>query len=264
MRISFTLAMLAAALAAQQPAPETVGSARGTNIGEYNVVNSFETGYRFSTVGGNFGAYRSDVNYGNGIRLLGSRLSVNSRDGHGRYFDGIVLTTLGLGNDPYQSALLRVEKNGLYRYDLGWRLNEYYNPALSLASGEHLMDTRRRIQDHDLLLLPQSRLKFRLGYSRNSQTGPALSTVQLFDARGDVFPFFADVRRVRNEYRAGADLDLAGMRLTLMRRWDYYKEDTPYRLDGAGLTNFYRAEPIHGASPAWLANLRGEPGGACR
>lgn len=271
MRITYALFMLPAALAAQQvaaPTPEAVGPARGQNVGEYNVVNSFEFGYRFATVGGDFGKYRSDVNYGNGVRLLGSRLTVHSRDGHGRYFDEIVLATLGLGNDPYQSALLRVEKNRLYRYDLGWRLNEYYNPALTVAFGQHLMNTRRRLQDHDLLLLPQSRLKFRLGYSRNSQTGPALTTLQLFDSRGDEFPLFADVKRSRNEYRLGADFDFAGMRFSVLHRWDYYKEDTPYRLEGTGignnsldntrLTDFYRAQPIHGSSPAWLGNLRGE------
>ena len=254
--------MLPGVLAAQQvlaPTPEPVGSVRGQNVGEYNVVNSFEVGYRFSDIDGDLGMYRSQVNYRNGIRLLASRLGVHSRDGHGRYFDEIVLNTLGLGNDPYQSALLRVEKNRLYRYDLLWRLNEYYNPALTIAYGEHFMDTRRRLQDHDLLLLPQSRLKFRLGYSRNSQTGPALTTVQLFDARGDEFPLFADIQRVRNEYRLGGDFDFAGMRFTVLRRWDYYKEDTPYSLAGPGLgnnpldptrlTSFYRAEPIHGSSP---------------
>ncbi len=55
---------------------------------------------------------------------------MNSRDGHGRWFDQIVLTTMGLGNDPYQSVTLRVEKNKLYRYDMLWRLDDYYNPGL--------------------------------------------------------------------------------------------------------------------------------------
>ena len=46
-----------------------------------------------------------------------------------------------------------------------------------------------------------------------------------------------------------------------MHRWDYFKEDTPYRLDGvtAGasttLTGFQRAEPYHGSSPGWFGNL---------
>ena len=64
------------------------------------------------------------------MRLLSSYLTVNSKDGHGKFYDEIVLTTQGLGNDPYESAILRVQKNGLYRYDMQWRENQYYNPGL--------------------------------------------------------------------------------------------------------------------------------------
>src|SRR5438105_1445262 len=115
MRIFYILSM-AAALYGQQvvaPTPEPIGSPRGKDSGGYNITNSFETGYRFSLIDGDLGKYRSDVNYRNGIRLLGSSLSVDSKDGHGHLFDHILLNTLGLGNDPYQSASLRVEKNSL-------------------------------------------------------------------------------------------------------------------------------------------------------
>src|SRR5271168_5150556 len=103
------------ALSAQQvvaPTPGQVGPPRGENTGDYNITQSFETGYRFSEVFGDIGGYRSDVNYGNGIRLLGSSLAIDSKDGHGHLFDEILLTTIGLGNDPYQSVVLRVQKNG--------------------------------------------------------------------------------------------------------------------------------------------------------
>ena len=68
------------------------------------------------------------------MRLLGSRFGINSREGHGGLFDEILLNTLGLGNDPYQSAVLRIQKNSLYRYDMIWRLTDYYNPALTVAA----------------------------------------------------------------------------------------------------------------------------------
>ena len=183
------------------PTPEQVGSARGDTVGGYNVTQSFETGYRWSRIGGNFGEYRSDVNFGNGIRLLGSSLAVESKDGHGHLFDEILLNTNGLGNDPYQSTTLRIQKNGLYRYDMTWRLSDYYNPGLTVAGGQHLADTSRRLQDHDLTLLPQSRIRFRVGYSRDTETGPALSTVQEFDPSGAGYPVFTNVRREWNEYR---------------------------------------------------------------
>jgi hypothetical protein len=131
----------------------------------YNVRQSFELGARFRSVGGDQGTYRATVNYGNGLRLLSSSLSVQSVEGHGSAFDQIQLNTQGLGTDPYQNASLRVEKNRLYRYDLSWRSNAYYNPGLRSDHGQHFADTVRNYQDHDLTLFPQSSLKFFLGYS---------------------------------------------------------------------------------------------------
>lgn len=281
---------LTAAAAAQQtvaPTQAPVGSPRGDNTGNYNVVQSFELGYRFSLVGGDQGMYRSVDNYGNGIRLLGTSLSVNSKDGHGRYFDELLLNTTGLGNDPYENVMLRVQKNGLYQYNLSWRLDDYYNPALTIAGnnglngvptvtfvsnspllatgGLHARDTQRRLQDHDITLFPQSHYRLRFGYSRNAEDGPALSTAQEFDANGTGFPVFMDVRRQWNEYRLGGDVELAGFRFTVMHRWDFFKDDTPYTSVGtvaagaAGdqtvLRQFNRAEPIHGSNPGWLGNL---------
>jgi len=262
------------ALSAQQvaaPTPETVGPARGENHGNYNITNSFETGYRFSLVGGNLGEYRSDVNYRNGLRLLGSGLSIDSKDGHGHYFDQILLNTIGLGNDPYQSAILRIQKNRMYRYDMTWRLSDYYNPGLTVAGGLHRMDTVRRTQDHEILLFPQSAFRVRAGYSRNTQDGPTLATSLELDnigANSSGLPVFADLRREWNEYRLGADVDVAGFKLTVLRRWDFFKEDTPYSAfpgssaasvglanDLTALQQFTKAAPVHGRNPGWLGNV---------
>jgi hypothetical protein len=256
------------ALSAQQvvaPTPDQVGPPRGENTGDYNITQSFETGYRFSQVFGDIGEYRSDVNYGNGIRLLGSSLAIDSKDGHGHFFDEILLTTVGLGNDPYQSVNLRIQKNGLYQYNMTWRLDDYYNPGLTVAGGTHLMDTVRRMQDHDLTLLPQSKVRFHLGYSRNTDDGPALSTAQEFNTSGEGLAVFSNIKQQYNEYRIGADGDFAGFHFTVTHRWEYFKEDTPYTSDGTvaatGLNDqtvlqqFVRSSPLHGRSPAWLGNL---------
>ena len=261
----------AVALPAQQvvaPTPETVGAARGENHGNYNFTNSFEAGYRFSLVGGDLGEYRSDVNYRNGLRLLGSSLSIDSKDGHGHYFDQILLNTMGLGNDPNESVTLRIQKNQVYRYDMTWRLSDYYNPGLTVAGGLHQMDSMRRLQDHEITLFPQSGFRVRAGYSRNVQDGPTLATSQDLDGNGVGLPVFADLRRQWNEYRLGADVVVAGFKLTLLRRWDFFKEDTPYSAYGVAtaasvgvandlttLQQFTKAAPVHGRNPGWLANL---------
>ena len=227
--ISLILLLTANLLQAQPvvaPTPQQTGPARGENWSDYNITNSFEVGYRFRSVDGNLGTYRSDVNFSNGLRLLSGNLTMNSKQGTGKYFDELLLNVQGLGNDPYQFSSLRIQKNALYRYDFVWRANDYYNPGLTIANGQHLMDTTRQLQDHDLTLLPQSKIRFIAGYSRNSQNGPALSTVQYFDSRGDEFPYFANIHRLRNEFRLGAQADVAGFRVNLLHGWEKFEETT--------------------------------------
>jgi hypothetical protein len=245
------------------PTNEQTGALRGDNSGNYNIIQSFELGYRFATVGGDGGMYDSTVNYGNGIRLLSSSLTVQSRDGHGRLFDHLVITTQGLGNDPYQSAILRIEKNRLYRYDMMWRLTQYVDPAATVSFGEHAMNTTRRMQDHDLTLFPDRRYKLFLGYSRNLETGPALTTMQLFNAQGNEYPLFENVHRRVNEYRLGGEVQVLGMRLNVMHGWEDFQEDSPQSLaspstgnnPGQLLNSFQSTQPIHGTSPYWRIGL---------
>jgi len=247
------------------PTAESVGIPRGDTISGYNVRQSFEVGYRWHSVGGDAGMYRSTVNYGNGPRLLSSSLSVNSVDGHGGYFDHVQINTIGLGNDPYESASLRLEKNRLYRYDLSWRSDAYYNPGLTISGGEHFLDTVRRVQDHDFTLFPQGSFKIFLGYSSNTQTGPALTTIQQFDVRGDEYPLFANIRRAQHEYRLGTELNMMGFRLNVLHAWVDFKDDTPVSLGAASqgnnpadlntLTSLQRSEPYHGTSPYWRVAL---------
>jgi hypothetical protein len=274
MRINgFLLVAVAAPVLAQTtvaPTNERVGEARGQTIGNYSLLQSWEVGYRMKSVGGNDGKYRSDVNFGNGLRLLSSRLSLNSRDGHGHYFDELMVSTQGLGNDPYESATLRIAKNRMYRYDMLWRSNEYYNPALPVSAGQHLADTTRRIQDHDITLFPQSKVRFFAGFSRVTQQGAAFLTENQFDVRGDEFPLFGNVHRRQNEFRVGNELRLFGVKLNWMQVWEQYREDSPSLLespsagnnqaDRTRLTSLVRQEPWEGTTPSFRLNLFRERG----
>jgi hypothetical protein len=176
---------------------------------------------------------------------------------------------MGLGNDPYEFVSLRVQNNQLYRYDMTWRLQDYYNPGLTVAGGLHFMDTVRRIQDHEVTLFPLSKYRLRAGYSRNVQDGPALTTlleptITALEHRCRV----SSTRRQRNEYRIGGDVDVAGFKFTVLRRWDYYKEDSSFNSlpgssaaaiglpdDLTALQTFIKAAPVHGSDPGWLGNL---------
>lgn len=264
----FLLPLLSPAQPVVSPTPEPAGSVLGERLGNYSVTNSWELGYRFRTVDGSLDKYRSDVNFGNGIRLLGGSLGINSREGKGAFFDELLLEVRGLGNDPYQFSSLRLQKNVWYRYDLLWRSNEFVNPALAIAGGEHALYTNRQMQDHDLTVLPQSKLRFRLGFSNNGQSGSGLSTGQWFDSRGDEFTYSTQIRRTQREYRMGGDFVLRKFKFSISRGWEIFKDDTRYGVplasegasaeDAVTLTSLRRDEPVRGTTPYWRAHLHSE------
>src|SRR3569833_3205539 len=107
MRSFFITLLCASALLAQEPVtptPERVGPRPGDSWSGYSILISFEAGYRFVDRSGSDANYRSAVNFGNGIRLFGSSLQVDSKSGRGTFFDHAFLTTQGLGGDPYESS----------------------------------------------------------------------------------------------------------------------------------------------------------------
>lgn len=267
-RALFPLAFAATMLAQQTVAPtnEAVGPRSGANVGNHNIRQSFETGYRFANVDGNRGKYRSDVNFLNGIRVLGTSLSIFSRDGKGNFFDELTINTQGLGNDPYQFTSLKVEKNRRYRYEMQWRSNDYFNPGLTVAYGQHFQNLQRRMQDHQFTLFPQSRFEFYGGYSRNAQDGPALSTINFFDSRGQIFPLFENVIRKQDEFRIGGAAKFKVFKFFWQRGWEQFREDSRGFLTSAAtgldpnvtavaLNGYRRDQPYTGSTPHWRLNL---------
>lgn len=255
------------------PTTESVGPVKGDDWNAYNIVNSFEAGYRFLVLSGNQDQYRSTENFGNGIRLLSSFSSITSKDGHGTLFDDLILNTGSLGGDPYESATLRVDKNRVYQYDMFWRKNDYFNPGLTSdgGQGQNLLNTSFTTQDHNLTLFPQSKVSLSFGYSRSVQSGAGISSVQLFDTNGpedptgSIFPVFSNVKILQDDFRLGAAFHWHGFTLNVLHGWEDFKDDTPFQFSGnevgqssttpAVLNSFLRTGPNHGTSPYWQVGL---------
>ena len=248
------------------PTPEPVGPPRGDNAAEYNIVNSFETGYRWNSIGGNPDEYRSQVNYDSGVRLLGSSFSMNSRDGHGKFFDEIVLTTQGLGNDPYESATLRVAKEPpvSVRHELAAERLRQSGPGERRARRAAISATRAiTSQDDDLTLFPQSKIKFFLGYSRSVQDGPEFTSVGGFfasqrrsqqDTAG-----FTSVRDARNEYRVGNEFQILGITGELDARLGGFQGGFPGSRSPIHGAPCRRSSPIPTTAPAPIGAWRCSP-----
>jgi hypothetical protein len=188
----------------------------GVNQGNYNIQQSIEIGYRANWINGNQDTYDTFINLGSGVRLLDYSVDMRSLDHNGFLFDNLSMSSFGYGGDPNDVTRLRIDKNkwydfrGLFRRDKNfWNYNLFENPlnpsnitpAVAITTSPAAMDTVRRMQDYSLTLLPQSRIRFRLGYSRNVNEGPELSSLD----SGVAPQLTSFVRTTVNAYRAGID-----------------------------------------------------------
>jgi hypothetical protein len=96
------------------------------------------------------------------------------------------------------------------------------NPAVAQNRSLDSLYLTRRMQDYDLTLLPTSRVRFRLGYSRNRDQGPGT-----FSTDGGTISAFDEVYSyTTNAYRAGVDFRiLPRTTLSFDEFLSYYKQD---------------------------------------
>src|ERR1700685_2541093 len=96
------------------------------------------------------------------------------------------------------------------------------NPAVAQDSSLDSLYLTRRMQDYDLTLLPTSKVRFRLGYSRNRNQGPGG-----FSTDGGTISDFAETYSyTTNAYRAGVDVRiLPRTTLSFDEFLSYYKQD---------------------------------------
>jgi hypothetical protein len=184
--------------------------------GNYNIQQTVEFGYRADWINGNNETYDTFVNLGQGVRLFNYTLEMHSIDHRGLLFDNLSFSNFGYGGDPNNVSRLHIDKNKWYDFQLlfrrdknFWDYNLFANPlnpatskpAIALTTSPNALDMVRRMQDYNLTLLPQSRLRFRLGYSRNVSEGPGLES---YDS--GILPLFTtNYRTTENAYRAGVD-----------------------------------------------------------
>jgi hypothetical protein len=223
---------------------------KGIDQGNYNVKQSIEFGGRFTSISGNTQTYDTFVNLQQGARLLGFNTEMNSLDHHGTLFDHFSASNFGYGGDPNVVSRLRVSKNTWYKFDALFRKDENtwdysllanpLNPTAPFANGPtgyggtvctaciiavspHNLNTRRKMGNYNLIIRPESSVRFRMGYSSNINEGPAFTTIH----QGTEQFLLADVKTTVNTYRLGIDFKiLPRTNISYDQIWTYYKGDT--------------------------------------
>jgi hypothetical protein len=210
---------------------------KGMDSGNYNIQQSIEAGYRSTHINGNIDIYDTFINLGSGFRLFDYTLDMRSKDHNGFLFDNLSFSNFGYGGDPNDVTRLRIEKNKLYDFRVLFRRDKNFwdynllanplnpvvsNPSIAITTSPHAMDLTRRMQDYNLTLLPQSRVRFRLGYSRNRDEGPGFFTTD----GGTISQFNQTYSYTTNSYRAGVDFRiLPRTTISYDQFLSYYKQD---------------------------------------
>lgn len=231
---------------AQTP-PQAV---EGRDSGNYNIRQTLEFGYRHTDVSGNLANYDTFVNLNSGVRLFEQSLDIRSLNHAGLLFDNVSIYSFGYGGDPNDVTRLRIGKNKWYDFTGAFRRDKYpwnYNifanplnpvtsvPTLPITNSLHALYLVRRMSDFNVTLLPQSRIRFRLGYTRNIQEGPSFTTfggATLLDPPtgfGTQTQLFQNWKTTLNAYHFGVDFQiLPKTTLRYDQTLQYFKQDTSF------------------------------------
>jgi hypothetical protein len=249
-RAGVFLGLLSLSFAPSAAPQDTPQSTEGVNSGNYNIRQTIEFGYRNSDISGNLANYGTFVSLNSGVRLFEQSLDIRSLNHAGLLFDNLSMSSFGYGGDPNDLTRLRMGKNkwydfrGIFRRDkYPWNYNLFANPlnpassvpAMPTTSSLHALYLVRRMSDFDLTLLPQSRVRFRLGYTRNIQEGPSSTTfggATLLDPPmgfGTQTQLFQNWKTTLNAYHVGVDFQiLPKTSIHYDQFLQYFKQDTSY------------------------------------
>ena len=248
----FVLAALAAVLMVSSPSllfaqssstsQNPSGEPTGVTSGGYLIHSSVDLGVRVNNLTGSEDMYDTLVNLQTGPRFLDQTLSMQSLDHQGVLFDNLYINSFGWGGDPNNALRLRADKNKLYNFQASFRRDQNFSdfdllanplnpststPTIQVQNSPHLFDTTRRMSDVDLTLLPQSRVSFRFGFSRNNMTGPSYSSIH----EGTEALLLQDWNTTMNAYRMGVDWRAAPRTVLSYDQFlNYYMGDTSYGL----------------------------------
>ncbi len=228
---------------------------KGIDQDNYNIKQSVEFGYRFTSLSGDLQTYDTFVNLQSGPRLLGLTTEMRSLDHHATLFDRLYFSNFGYGGDPNEVSQLRISKNKWYAFDGMFRKDQNhwdysllsnplnpptpvpnapanFNPVLNAPSnvvGTSLIGTSpaafyttRNMQNYGLTILPDSKIRLRLGYDQNTVYGPGFSTIH----QGTEQYLLQDYSMHMRQYRLGVDFRfLARTTISYDQIWSYTKND---------------------------------------
>ncbi len=210
---------------------------------QYRVHQSVEFGYRAGDTTGSEAMFDTLVNEHQGPRLFDQMFSMQSVDRQGTLFDDLFVNSVGWGGDPNNYLRMRVGKDRWYDFSASFRRDQNFfdynllanplnyptsSPNVPIDDSPHEFQTRRRMSDFDLTILPHSIVSFRLGFSHYNMTGDSWTSVH----EGTDALLLQPWNTTSNLWRVGVDFKPAARTvLSYDQILNYYKGDTSQQLN---------------------------------
>ncbi|MEP6715807.1 MAG: hypothetical protein ABJC09_09535 [Terriglobia bacterium] len=220
--------------------PIASAAAEARPAGEYRITGSLDVGYRWlDGPGGSFETYRSVVNLGSGVKLIGLDLAIANPSR--KWFENAHIRAFNWGNDPYATFHADAEKSRIYRLNVDYRGISYFNNLPSyadplLAKGitlnEQSFDTHRRLSSVRLEILPGRAFTPYVSAERDARSG---SVVTVFHSDNNDYPVAGVTRDSTNLVRAGVRISFRRVRATLEEGYTNFRND---QSDSTGPTNY--------------------------
>ena len=224
---------------------------------ETTISGSVDVGYQWrSGVGGSLDTYRTVVNLGSGLRLMGLDLSFENAS-H-RWFDRMNVRATDWGGDPYNTAHVDVSRHDWYNFSFDYRNVAYFNFLPSYADptigqgiylDQRSFDTHRRMSDFELELMPGKWIVPYVAYSRDSGFGRGITD---FVSDANEYPVADRPRDKTDNYRGGVRIELPKFHVTLEQGGTKFKDDQDVYTSNENLGN--RTTPFFGEQLS-LTNL---------
>jgi hypothetical protein len=240
------VAMLAASLTAR--AQEAEGEI-APPVEEKKLAFAVEAGNRWiQDVRGNFDAYRSVVNLGEGPRLFDAQ--VTYIDPGGKLAERIDIRAFSWGGDPYNTAYVNADKKGVYSLDFSYRNVAYFNSLPSFANplldegillSQRSFDIERRQADAELRVRPGATISPFFAYTFGDGLGRGVTT---FVSDGNEFPVATDLDDSMNSVRGGVRLNFSKFNFTLEQ--GYTSFDDAQRVSTSDSNPGNRRTPLFG------------------
>lgn len=241
MKILITLAVALAAFAQETPAPAPAADAKPADTkpadtkpadtaapataaspvpsGENWLTGFIELGYRWRTdVGGSMDTYRSIVNLGSGVKLIGTEFTI--LDPKHRLFDRVDVRAYDW-DDPYATFHLTARKGSLYELNVDNRSYYYFDNMPSFADprmaigvflNQQSYDTHRKLGSYSLDLLPGNWLIPYLAYDHDANSGTGVTS---FVSNLQEYPVLSKMQDGTENYRGGVRIELRRFHVTL-------------------------------------------------